>query len=368
MTTGMTVYDRVNDPIQAMITIGEAIFHSGMFGCQNAKQGQVLALTCLKRGIPPMDLAERYNIIQGKLSKKYDAMISSFRQAGGRHQVLKKEVDVASIELIDADGNKLVETLTWEEAKEEPFVYQKDGKTLKKNWATPRARRQSLWARVVSEGIRTLAPEHVAGVYTPEETSDFTGADEVELDSSHVVTVEGATVIEDATVVSVSETPVTQTECSSDRQEAILSLCDTLSIPSESLVKILAKRNVTDVCQLTNEQADEIITALQRKIPAAADQVAGESKIKTAKFSTIHATAAVPQEMVDQIKGLIVNKGDPKLAKAALAKIKEHLQKHGKERLSDLTLGDATQLKNFIEIDELDKFFDLALGDVTGNT
>ena len=51
----------------------------------------------------------------------------------------------------------------------------KDGKTYKDNWATPRSRMQMLWARVVSDGVRTMAPEICSGIYTPEETADIVG-------------------------------------------------------------------------------------------------------------------------------------------------------------------------------------------------
>ena len=45
---------------------------------------------------------------------------------------------------------------------------------LKAKYSTPRARMQMLWARCVSDGVRVVAPECVQGIYTPEETADFT--------------------------------------------------------------------------------------------------------------------------------------------------------------------------------------------------
>lgn len=39
-----------------------------------------------------------------------------------------------------------------------------------------RARMQMLWARCVSDGVRTVAPQCCCGIYTPEETDDFADA------------------------------------------------------------------------------------------------------------------------------------------------------------------------------------------------
>lgn len=120
---------------------------------------------------------------------KADAMLAEFIMLGGKHEVLARDHEKASIKLTI---NKQTQTftLTWEEAKKEPFVYEGKeadvvaaitaGKTdalrLKPKYATPRSRTQMLWARVVSDGVRAMAPTVVAGYYAPEEI----GGDEIE--------------------------------------------------------------------------------------------------------------------------------------------------------------------------------------------
>ena len=44
---------------------------------------------------------------------------------------------------------------------------------LKDNWSTPRRRMQMMWARAVSDGVRTVCPLATRGHYTPEEAVDF---------------------------------------------------------------------------------------------------------------------------------------------------------------------------------------------------
>ena len=187
----LTIYDRFDHPGQFIEQLGKAICLSGMFGCDNASQGQVLALECASRKCPPMSLAERYHIIFGRLSMKADAMLADFRtNCGGSHRVVSRTAEKAAIEL-SANGETQTFTLTWDEARQEAFVYvgkeqavidklakgKTDSLMLKAKYATPRARMQMLWARVVSDGVRTMAPEVVAGYYTPEEVGDFVAVD-----------------------------------------------------------------------------------------------------------------------------------------------------------------------------------------------
>ena len=190
--TDVAVYDRVTNIPDFIASLGDAIHRSGMFGCESPSQGKVMAMECVARRLPPLALAERYHLIKGKLSMKADAMLADFRRRGGRSKIIQRDGDRAEIEL-SLDGEKQRFSLDWEEAQHEPFVYcgKEDetvtklatsgdkGLKLKPKYATPRARSQMLWARVVSDGVRAMAPEVVSGVYTPEEMSDVTGMDDV---------------------------------------------------------------------------------------------------------------------------------------------------------------------------------------------
>ena len=41
-------------------------------------------------------------------------------------------------------------------------------------YPTPWQRKKMLWARVISDGVHTMAPEVATGIYTPEELDDTT--------------------------------------------------------------------------------------------------------------------------------------------------------------------------------------------------
>ena len=158
--TGMTLYQQMGDPVNAVVVIGTAIAKSRLFGCETVEQGQVLALECMVRGMPPLTLAEKYHLIQGKLSMRADAMLAEFNARGGKHKIKERSPERVSITLI-LDGESQDFSFTWEEALLESFVYSKDKgpdgqPLLKDNYATPRRRMQMLWARVVSDAVRAI--------------------------------------------------------------------------------------------------------------------------------------------------------------------------------------------------------------------
>jgi hypothetical protein len=164
------LYEKMQNPIEAINQIGEMFSSSGMFGCTQPAQGKVLALVCMSERKSPVQILREYHLYEGKLSDRADSMLAKFIAAGGRHKVKSRTPDLASVELT-MNGEAMTFTLSWEEIQKEPFVYGKDN-SFKKNYRTPRARMQTMWARVISDGVRTLAPNIVAGIQTPEELED----------------------------------------------------------------------------------------------------------------------------------------------------------------------------------------------------
>lgn len=151
---------------------GELLAQSGMFGAKNKAEGFVIAATCQAEGISLMSFIREYHIIEGRPSMRAEAMLAKLVAVGGKYQVIERSPEKATIK-VEIDGREATESFTWQEAKTERYVYGKDGKTLKDNWSTPRRRKQMLWARLVSDTIRFMAPQINSGIYTPEETMDF---------------------------------------------------------------------------------------------------------------------------------------------------------------------------------------------------
>jgi hypothetical protein len=146
---------------------------------------------CQQKRISWMDFMQNFHMIKGTVSKKTDAMLADLHRMGGTHKVVCRTSDNAEC-VFKCGESEYTSSITWEECLEEPFVYcggkeddivtaimnghkWPNGKPLelKTKYRTPRSRKQMLWARCVSDGVRTVAPECCQGVYTPEEVSDF---------------------------------------------------------------------------------------------------------------------------------------------------------------------------------------------------
>ena len=162
--------------IEDLGKLGSWLAKSGMFGCDRPEQGVVLALACISTGMNPIELKENYHLIDGNLSKRADAMLAALREHGGEYEIVARTSTKAEIKIVCGKA-KGTFSLAWDEAQQEPFVWGKPDKQgnrkLKTNYATPRARMQMLWARVVSDGVRTCCPEAVKGSYAPEELQDL---------------------------------------------------------------------------------------------------------------------------------------------------------------------------------------------------
>ena len=113
-------------------TMANAVVKSQLFGMKTVEQATALMLIAQAEGYHPALAARDYHIIQGRPTLKAETMMARFQQQGGKVEW---------------------KTLTDKEVKNYP--------------------RAMLRARVVSEGIRTVFPGVVLGVYTPEEVQDI---------------------------------------------------------------------------------------------------------------------------------------------------------------------------------------------------
>lgn len=221
MSTGLTVYAASN-AVAVIETMGRAIAKSQFIKCDNVEQGIVLAMTCYSKGIDFLTLAQRYDLIGGRLAMKSDAMLSGLRERGGKHKIVKRTEDEACV-VLSYDGQDYESRITWQEAQGEPFIYSgKESEILrmiavgnakgllekiKPKYASPRARMQMLWARAVSDGVRALCPEVNSGTYTPEEIADFEEIPQ-------------RAILEPVTVT-VAESPVIDAESSQSRAASV---------------------------------------------------------------------------------------------------------------------------------------------------
>jgi hypothetical protein len=145
-------------------TMANAVVKSQLFGMKTVDQATALMLIAQAEGYHPALAARDYHIIQGRPTLKAETMMARFQQQGGKVEwnVLTNEEVTATFSHPSGGSAKITWTI---EMARSAKLADKD------NWkAYPRA---MMRARVVSEGIRTVFPGVVLGVYTPEEVQDI---------------------------------------------------------------------------------------------------------------------------------------------------------------------------------------------------
>jgi hypothetical protein len=153
--------------VQDLQIMAESVAKSRLFGLDTA-QAFTLMLLCQAEGIHPVRAVQRYHVIQGRPVMKADAMLADFQRIGGSVKWLTENDDREKCEAVFTHPRFAPEGKTirfgFNDAKAA-------GLTGNPTWQKYPA--NMLRARVISTGIRMLAPGIVAGLYTPEEVGDF---------------------------------------------------------------------------------------------------------------------------------------------------------------------------------------------------
>ena len=278
------VYSRVADPLKFAEQMSKS---AASLLKAPIEQGMAIAMHSLCEGITLVEMRRRYHWIQGGPSMRADAMLAEFRMNhGGDYEVHESSPTECRITFTDSKGRETAAEVTWEEMKDSrwPWVDWKDHeKGFKDSWATPRDRKTMMFNRLVTETLRQICPELVAGVYTPEELED---AGTVQTIDAQVVAPTVAEIVnqheekaslpapveaepvEAEPVESVLSQPVASDPASpgsvADRQvERIRELFESIPIGQEKQAEILAKRNAQSVRNLSQNQAEELIDRLE---------------------------------------------------------------------------------------------------------
>ena len=140
------------------------IARSGLFGIRTPEQAVTLMMIAQAEGMHPALAARDYDIIQGRPSKKSEAMLRDFLRAGGRvewHALSDTEADAT---FSHPQGGSARISWNMERAA-------KAGLRQKENYT--KFPRQMLRSRAVSEGVRTVWPSATSGFYVPEEAAEM---------------------------------------------------------------------------------------------------------------------------------------------------------------------------------------------------
>lgn len=152
-------------PYSEMERMAVTVAKSKLFGIETPEQALALMALCQAEGIHPMIAVRDYNIIKGRPSLKAETMLARFLQAGGKVKWHALTNEKAEATFAHPDGGEIRLDWDMERAKQA-------GLAGKDNWKY--YQRPMLRSRLISEGVRTICPSIVQGVYTPEEIENLT--------------------------------------------------------------------------------------------------------------------------------------------------------------------------------------------------
>ncbi|MFO0940109.1 MAG: hypothetical protein U0930_05015 [Pirellulales bacterium] len=317
-TTTSALYFTAIQNFDQIRLLGKSIAMSGMFGCQDEHQGIVIAMDCFVRGVPLLEYQSRMHMIMGKPSMKYDAMLADFDALPDcRHSIISKTPELASVAFYQGD-KETVFSLSWEDFQKEPTPYagkeeaivaalsRGEKPKLKDKYATPRSRATMLFARVVSDAVRSIAPQVSAGRYTPEEIEDMV----------------------DGTVVSTS---------------ASTSNARIAAAKPEQSSKDSASAS-------TGTSASTATTSSTTALSETTTKLIAESNDSPSRINT--STTPISSDQDAKIRELIKSARDPQLLK----RVKEILEAKKLSGIADLTFASAEALIKALEEKQIEKW------------
>lgn len=147
-------------PYQDMRQMADAMAKSKLFGMKTPDEVIALMLVAQANGQHPAAAVRDYDIIQGRPSKKAEAMLRDFIAAGGSVQWHRLDNECAEATFSHPHGGTVRIDWDMRRAKEAGL----GGKEMYRKFP-----RQMLRSRCISEGVRTVYPVATGGMYAPEE-------------------------------------------------------------------------------------------------------------------------------------------------------------------------------------------------------
>lgn len=147
-------------PYNEMRQMADAMAKSKLFGMKTPDEVIALMLVAQANGQHPAAAARDYDIIQGRPSKKAEAMLRDFIAAGGSVQWHRLDNECAEATFSHPHGGTVRIDWDMRRAKEAGL----GGKDMYRKFP-----RQMLRSRCISEGVRTVYPVATGGMYAPEE-------------------------------------------------------------------------------------------------------------------------------------------------------------------------------------------------------
>jgi len=227
-------------PIADLERMAIAFAKSAMFGAKTPDQAMALLLLAQAEGVHPAIAMRDFDVIQGKPSKKSEAMHRAFLAAGGTVEWHKYADDGAEATFSHPQGGTI--RISWDAERAK-----KAGLSQKEMYG--KFARQMYGARVISEGVRKVYPAATSGLYVPEEVRAFKGKpSEKDMGAAEVVV--------ESEVLKVSP-------------EQIAAIEATLKETGFEKADFLAFAEITDISELAASEAPKAISWIKKQRKAA---------------------------------------------------------------------------------------------------
>ncbi len=163
-STEVVKTDPILSELESIYQLAKCVASSGLWGVRSAEQAVALMALCRAEGLPAAKAVQLYHIIDGRPAMRADAMLARFLDAGGRVEWHDYTDEQVSATFSHPQGGSV--RVTWDRSRADKAGYLQRSPT----WRTHT--RAMLRARCISEGVRTVCPGVVCGIYTPEEIKD----------------------------------------------------------------------------------------------------------------------------------------------------------------------------------------------------
>lgn len=166
---GLSVFDRVGNPLEFIDKMGQVLAQGGVGGCKTESQGKMLMLACMLRNQDPFELTAEYDFIDGKLCRKSHMILAKFLELGGTITWVEDGDDgkVASAKFSFGTNVDRLIKFTIEEAHQARLI---KADKPDSNWnKSPGA---MLRARLITKAAKMICPQASAGYASREELDD----------------------------------------------------------------------------------------------------------------------------------------------------------------------------------------------------
>ena len=277
-TMNIELYNKLNNPIEAIDRVGEIFAKSGMFGCDRLEQGKVLAMICLAEQKSPVEITRDYHIVDGKLSKKALAALADFRRKGGKHKWIKtgdetpiNEDAREAIGEFSFEGNTITQKFSIADAKKSGLI--------KPRSAWEKSPANMLRARVISNAVAMLAPEIYAGDYDTEPTAEPSAPREIVMPKTTVT----VTAPVESKPVETAPSPI-------------------IEVPAETVAETVPAEINTDGYTISEQQAEGIAAKIgAENIVRAVTWLVRHSKITDAQAKSGEPFRFIPVATANKI-------------------------------------------------------------------